>query len=92
MKLSQTEKDKYGKILLTYRIEKHGTNELTYRTKKNYRYRKQGYQEVNMGGINLFTEQKKSYRYRKQSYGYQEVKAGGINWRLGLTCMPYYIQ
>ena len=25
--------------------------------------------------MNLFTEQKKSYRYRKQSYGYQEVKA-----------------
>ena len=41
--------------------------------------------------MNLFIEQKKSYRYRKQSYGYHEVKAGGINWRLGLTCMPYYI-
>ena len=34
--------------------------------------------------INLFTKQKQSYRCRKQTYGYQGVRVGGINWKIGM--------
>ena len=37
------------------------------------------------GGVqmNLFTKQKQSHRCRKQTYGYQGVRWGGIDWKIG---------
>ena len=34
--------------------------------------------------MNLSTKQKESYRSRKQTYGYQGVRGGGINWKIGI--------
>ena len=33
--------------------------------------------------MNLFTKRKQSNRCRKQTYGYQGIRAGGINWETG---------
>ena len=33
--------------------------------------------------MNLFTKQKQSHRCRKQIYGYQGIKWGGMNWKIG---------
>ena len=34
--------------------------------------------------MNLFIKQKQSHRCRKQIYAYQGIRAGGINWDIGI--------
>ena len=44
--------------------------------------------------MNLFTKRKQSNRCRKQTYGYQGIRAGGINWEIGtdMYILPYIKQ